>query len=61
MITDPVKPPEQRVHYRNAAHGVYKLSTTDGPAALFRGLLPNTVRLVLVTVMVTRPDLRSER
>ncbi|KAK1921622.1 mitochondrial carrier [Papiliotrema laurentii] len=48
MITDPVKPPEQRVHYRNAAHGVYKLSTTDGPAALFRGLLPNTIRAVIM-------------
>jgi len=44
MITDPVKPLEQRVNYRNALHGVYKLVTVDGPSALFRGLAPNTVR-----------------
>jgi len=43
MITDPVKPVEQRVNYRNALHGVYKLVTVDGPSALFRGLAPNTV------------------
>jgi len=49
MITDPVKPPEQRVHYRNAFHGVYKLVSVDGPAALFRGLLPNTVSLLCPT------------
>lgn len=43
MVSDPTKPPEKQVHYRNALHGVYKMVQVEGFGSLFRGLLPNTV------------------
>lgn len=43
MVSDPSKPAAQQVHYRNAAHGVYRMIQTGGVASLFRGLAPNTV------------------
>lgn len=43
MVSDPTKPAEKQVHYRNALHGVYKMVKVEGFSSLFRGLLPNTV------------------
>lgn len=43
MISDPAKPLAQQLHYRNAAHGVYRMVADEGFLSLFRGLLPNTV------------------
>ncbi|KAL7420006.1 hypothetical protein Q5752_004969 [Cryptotrichosporon argae] len=48
MVADPTKPVEQRVGYRNAMHGVYRMVQTEGAASLLRGLAPNTVRAVLM-------------
>ncbi|GFZ47766.1 Dicarboxylate carrier 1 [Saitozyma sp. JCM 24511] len=42
---DPAKPPEQRVGYRNALHGLYRMVKDEGGASLFRGLAPNTLSL----------------
>ncbi|EJT45519.1 dicarboxylic acid transporter [Trichosporon asahii var. asahii CBS 2479] len=43
MVSDPTKPPEKQVHYRNALHGVYKMVQVEGFGSLFRGLMPNTL------------------
>lgn len=43
MVSDPTKPPEKQVHYRNAIQGLYKMVKVEGFGSLFRGLLPNTV------------------
>ncbi|RSH83370.1 Mitochondrial dicarboxylate transporter [Apiotrichum porosum] len=48
MISDPAKPLAQQLHYRNAAHGVYRMVADEGFLSLFRGLLPNTVRGILM-------------
>lgn len=46
MVSDPTKPPEKQVHYRNALHGVYKMVQVEGFGSLFRGLMPNTVSVI---------------
>jgi dicarboxylate transporter 10 len=43
MVADPTKPADQRVNYRNALHGVFRMVKEEGPGSLSRGLLPNTV------------------
>lgn len=46
MTTDSLKPPEKQLGYRNAIDGVVRVAREEGPAALMRGVLPNTVSLV---------------
>ena len=48
MVADPSKPVEQRVHYRNAIQGLYSMISHEGLSSVFRGLLPNTVRAVIM-------------
>lgn len=48
MITDPTKPAAEQRHYRNAAHGVYRMVATEGAASLMLGLVPNVVRSVIM-------------
>jgi dicarboxylate transporter 10 len=48
MISDPTKPPAQQLHYRNALQGVFRMVSDEGVKSLFRGLVPNTVRAVLM-------------
>lgn len=48
MITDSSKPPAQQQHYRNAAHGLFKMVGAEGASALFLGLVPNVVRSVIM-------------
>lgn len=43
MVADPTKAPENRVNYRNALQGVYRMVRDEGASSLFRGLGPNTV------------------
>jgi dicarboxylate transporter 10 len=43
MVADPTKPKEQRVNYRNAIQGVYRMVSEEGASSLARGLAPNTV------------------
>ncbi len=43
MVADPTKAVEQRVNYRNALHGLYRMVKDEGPTSLARGLAPNTV------------------
>lgn len=48
MITDSAKPPAQQQHYRNAAHGLYRMVGSEGMGALFLGLVPNVVRSIIM-------------
>lgn len=48
MIGDTVKPVEQRVQYRNAIDGLFKMLRTEGTASLARGLGPNIGRAMLM-------------
>jgi len=43
MISDPTKAAADQLHYRNAAHGVYRMVGDEGVKSLFRGLVPNSV------------------
>lgn len=43
MVADPTKPADQRVNYRNALQGVYRMVRDEGASSLARGLAPNTV------------------
>lgn len=49
MQTDATLAPESRRNYRNAFHGLVQMSRAEGPASLFRGVLPNSARAVLMT------------
>lgn len=50
MVADPTKPKADRVNYRNALQGVYRMVREEGAGSLARGLAPNTVRpLYLLT------------
>ncbi|ANB15186.1 Dic1p [Sugiyamaella lignohabitans] len=49
MQNDKSCPPELRRNYRNAFDGVRRIIVEEGPKALFRGLVPNCVRGVLMT------------
>lgn len=49
MQNDATLPVEKRRNYRNAFDGIYRIAKAEGPSALFRGLVPNLVRGVLMT------------
>ncbi|TXT08952.1 hypothetical protein VHUM_02426 [Vanrija humicola] len=48
MIADPTKPKDKQFRYRNALHGLYRMVKDEGAASLFRGVVPNTIRAVLM-------------
>lgn len=49
MQNDSTLPVEQRRNYRNAFEGIFRIARDEGPSSLFRGLMPNLVRGVLMT------------
>lgn len=49
MQNDSTLPTEQRRNYRNAFDGIYRIVKDEQLSSLFRGLLPNLVRGVLMT------------
>ncbi|RLV89084.1 Mitochondrial dicarboxylate transporter [Spathaspora sp. JA1] len=49
MQNDNTLPVEQRRNYRNAFDGLYRICRDESPMSLFRGLMPNLVRGVLMT------------
>lgn len=49
MQNDSSLPPAQRRHYKNAFDGILKIARSEGVSSLFRGLMPNLVRGVLMT------------
>lgn len=49
MQNDSSLPINQRRNYRNAIHGIFRITTLEGITSLFRGLTPNLVRGVLMT------------
>ena len=48
MTSDATKPAEQRMGYRNALQGTWRMTIDEGFTSLFRGLGPNTVRAILM-------------
>lgn len=49
MQNDSTLPVNERRNYRNAFEGIYKITKSEGVLSLFRGLMPNLVRGVLMT------------
>lgn len=49
MQSDAALPPEQRRNYKHAFDGLVKMTRSEGPASLFRGVWPNSTRAVLMT------------
>lgn len=49
MQNDSTLPIEQRRNYRNAFHGIYRIIKEEHVSALFRGLIPNLTRGILMT------------
>lgn len=49
MQNDSTLPIAQRRNYRNAADGLWRICKEESPSSLFRGLMPNLVRGVLMT------------
>lgn len=49
MQHDAALPPARRRNYRNAIDGLVRVVREEGPAALFRGVWPNSMRAVLMT------------
>ena len=49
MQNDRSLPPSQRLNYKHAVDGFYKMLMTEGPSSLFRGVWPNTLRAALMT------------
>lgn len=49
MQNDPALPIEKRRNYKNAIHGIVRMSKEEGIASLFRGVWPNSARAVLMT------------
>jgi len=49
MTTDSVLPPEKQRGYKNALDGVIRIVRDEGASALMRGIVPNTVRAILMT------------
>lgn len=49
MQNDLALPPSQRRNYRNAIDGLIRMSREEGARSLFRGVLPNSLRAVLMT------------
>jgi len=50
MTTDSLKPAAEQHRYGNALRGLYILSKSEGTKGLARGLIPNTVRAVLMNM-----------
>ncbi|TIC17188.1 cysteine proteinase [Wallemia mellicola] len=48
MTSDATKPAAERMGYRNALHGLFRMTKDEGINSLFRGLGPNTVRAILM-------------
>lgn len=59
MVADPTKAVEQRVNYRNALHGLYRMVKDEGPTSLARGLAPNTVSISPATPIL-RPVILAD-
>lgn len=38
MCSDGLKPPENRLNYRNAIHGLYRITKDEGLSHIFRGM-----------------------
>ncbi|RCI11920.1 hypothetical protein L249_4225 [Ophiocordyceps polyrhachis-furcata BCC 54312] len=49
MQHDAALPPRQRRNYRNAVDGLVRMVGQEGPAACFRGWLPNSCRAAVMT------------
>lgn len=49
MQNDAALPPHQRRNYTSAFNGLYKTYTYEGIAGLFRGVVPNSARSILMT------------
>ncbi|RPB27999.1 mitochondrial carrier [Terfezia boudieri ATCC MYA-4762] len=49
MQNDRSLPPSQRLNYKHAVDGFYRMLTTEGVSSLFRGVWPNTLRAALMT------------
>lgn len=47
MTTDPLKPPEARHRYVNVLNGLARLVREEGVPGLMRGLIPNTVNIIV--------------
>lgn len=49
MQSDAALPPAKRRNYRHVFHGLSQMVRSEGPTSLFRGVLPNSARAVLMT------------
>ncbi|KAL2825150.1 putative phenylalanyl-tRNA synthetase alpha subunit [Aspergillus cavernicola] len=49
MQSDAALPLAQRRNYRHAFHGLVQMTRTEGVSSLFRGVVPNSTRAVLMT------------
>jgi dicarboxylate transporter 10 len=50
MQNDAALPPEQRRNYKHAIDGVIRMAREEGVGSLWKGVLPNSSRAVLMTV-----------
>jgi dicarboxylate transporter 10 len=48
MCADGTLPPSQRLHYKNAIHGLYRIWKEDGLARCFRGVQLTLARSVVM-------------
>jgi hypothetical protein len=48
MSADGTLPPAQRLHYKNAIHGLYRIAKEDGLARCFRGVQLTLARSVVM-------------
>jgi len=48
MSADGTLPPSQRLHYKNAIHGLYRIAKEDGLARCFRGVQLTLARSVVM-------------
>ncbi|KAG8908366.1 Mitochondrial dicarboxylate transporter [Tulasnella sp. 403] len=49
MTTDSLRPQDKQRGYQNAIDGVLRIAREEGVSALMRGVVPNTIRAVLMT------------
>jgi hypothetical protein len=56
MTADATKPREQRLGYKNAADGLFRMIREEGPSSLARGIVPNTVRCRQLCTLANSPD-----
>lgn len=50
MQHDAMQPPQLRRNYKNAIDGLVRMTREEGIRALFRGMWPNCIRAVLMTI-----------